>query len=33
MMPSTVAAFVLGSLFGGVVMFDLIYLILWGNKL
>ena len=33
MMPYTVASFVLGSLFGGVVMFIFICLILWGNKI
>lgn len=33
MTSSTVIAFALGAVFGGVVMFDLICLILWGNKL
>lgn len=33
MMSSTVIAFCLGAVFGGVVTFIIICLILWGNKL
>ena len=33
MMSSTVIAFCLGAVFGGMVMFVIIFLILWGNKL
>jgi len=33
MTSSTVIAFALGAVFGGMVMFVFICLILWGNKL
>lgn len=33
MTSSTVIAFALGAVFGGIVMFMIIFLILWGNKL
>lgn len=33
MMSSTMIAFCLGAVFGGIVMFVFICLILWGNKI
>lgn len=32
-MGSTIASFVLGSMFGGMVTFMIIFLILWGKKI
>lgn len=32
-MESTIASFVLGSIFGGMVTFMIIFLILWGKKI
>lgn len=33
MIPFTVASLILGSLFGSMVMFMIIFLILWGKKI